>query len=462
MERRLVKLIHGILISAVGVCLFGPPELRAEEEADGRLPVVVRPKRASINARGLPRLIELAEQYSPNIQKAQADLTVARLEYSIAGKQWLPSLDLTLQNGHGVDGADLAKPSQWAQNLNLKLTENLYDNGKSLTKFQIAKSANSRAQIEFELARDQQLLNVTNAFYDWSSSTHLREILESKRDLLKRQYAVLETLYKHGIKTKRDVLRIETEVRKNEIDLINADNDTDLNFQKLSSAAGVPREELEKEEIESEEPKPFVKTESNAETLNPRNHRQAKVFEFNRREAQLNTQLQRREYLPQVFASGSFGYSNLYYMYRGNPAGWDDNHLWGWTALLTIQYNIWDFGIRREQLEIAKVREKQVTDKTEQQLLDLGNDLRNVTNQLRALRENVRMTRELLVLEQQSYSILEAEYRNGRAQYLDLILNLNSLIDARSKFNASYYGLKKQQALYSFHQGELYETLKQK
>ena len=70
------------------------------------------------------------------------------------------------------------------------------------------------------------------------------------------------------------------------------------------------------------------------------------------------------------------------------------------------------------------------------------------------------MTRELLVMEQQSYAILEADYRNGRAQYLDVILNLNSWIDARSKFNASYYGLKKQQLLYSFHQGDLYEYLK--
>jgi outer membrane protein TolC len=81
---------------------------------------------------------------------------------------------------------------------------------------------------------------------------------------------------------------------------------------------------------------------------------------------------------------------------------------------------------------------------------------------LRQFRETVKTTRELLVLEQQSYSILEAEYRNGRAAYLDLITNLNSLIDARSKFMTSYFGFKKQQMLYAFHKGDLYAELKQK
>lgn len=435
---------------------------RAEDDNDGPAPVVVKPKRSSIHARGLGRLIKLVEERSPNLQKAQADLEIAKLNFSIAGKQWFPSLDFTTQNGHGVTDADPAKPSAYASGVKLALTENLYDNGASLTNYQIARSTYDRAKIEFEIARDTQLMNVCTAYYDWSASSHLREILESKRELLRRQHAVLETLYKHGIKTKRDVLRIETEIRRNELDIINADNDADLNFQKLASLVGVGRQELEKEEIEAEEPKPFVRTEGTADIVKPRDHRQARVLDFKKREAVLATDLVRRNYWPQVNLKGDFGYSNFYYLYNGNPSPWDANHGWTWSALLTVSYNIWDFGIRRTQLEVARVKEKQVNDKSEQELLDLGNDLRNVENQLRAFRENVRMTRELLVLEQQSYSILEAEYRNGRAQYLDLILNLNSLIDARSKFNASYYGLKKQQVLYSFHQGDLYEVLKQK
>src|SRR4051812_23097699 len=67
----------------------------AEDEAEVRQPVVVKPKRSSIGARSLPHLIELAEKNSPAIRGAQDILTISSLERENAGSVWFPKVDLT-------------------------------------------------------------------------------------------------------------------------------------------------------------------------------------------------------------------------------------------------------------------------------------------------------------------------------------------------------------------------------
>src|SRR5262249_26874031 len=153
-----------------------------------------------------------------------------------------------------------------------------------------------------------------------------------------------------------------------------------------------------------------------------------------------NTDLAKRNYWPQIALTGETGYHNSAFL--GNGFGWTANQYNDWSALVTLTYTIWDWGIQKRQMEVAHRNELVVGSTGDQALLDLGNDLRNVMLQLRTLRENVRMTRELLVLQQQSYALLEAEYRNGRATYLDLIGELKFLIDARSRFSTSYFSLK--------------------
>lgn len=456
--------VKNFLLLALSMTLATGLAARADEDSDSRTPVVVKTKRSSIIPRSLPRLTELAEQNSPAIKAAKADLDTAKLNYEISARQWYPTLDLKTDVGlRGSNPTDPAWPqTPWQSNFDLTANETLYDNGTALTKWEIARNAYDRALVEYELARDQQLLKVANAWYDWSAALENREILENNRDMLRRQHNVLEVQYKQGIKTKRDVLRIETEMRRLELDVLNSDNDIDLDFQKMSAFVGVSREELQKEDIEGDEAKPFMKMDDRMDDLKPEDHRKARIFKFLEKESSLATRMVERNYWPQVSVTGTAGYHNQDYIYNSASTGWDMNRKPFWSGIVTLTYNLWDWGVRSRQLEVARVAESKVISTDKQALLDLSSDLRNVMLQLHSFRENVKMTRELLVLEQQSYAILEAEYRNGRAQYLDLITNLKSFIDARSKFIASYYGLKKQQILYYFHQGVLYENLRKR
>lgn len=436
------------------------PAARTEDDADTRANVSVRTKRASIGARSLPKLAELAEENSPTIQKFRNALEIARLEMENARVTFLPSLDV--EAIHGLQDAsppqkDVSIRSPYNSTLNLTMTENLYDNGQNLTKLRVAEVKYERARLDFEYQRDLQLLAVAQAYFDWSALLRQREIDENNRDLLRRQFNVLEAQYKQGLKTKRDVLRIETEMRRVDMDVLRRDNDGDLAFQKLAGTVGLSRSDLIKVDLESEEPKPYVGKDVTSTELKAQDHRRARILKFLHEQSQLEARLAEREYLPQVFLNGAMGYHN--HDYLGTNVTWESQQLIDWSALVTVKYNLWDSGTRRRAKEVARVKARNVSDDNRQILLDLSNDLRDIGNRLREYGENVRLSRELLVIEQQSYSILEAEYRNGRASYLDLITNLRSLIDARSRFTQNYFGLRKQQILYSFHKGELHEVL---
>jgi outer membrane protein TolC len=434
----------------------------ADEDPEGPLPVTTVTKRTSIHSRHLPALVELTETHSPIIQKAKNDLEQAKLE--MENVKWGLFPQLNLEQRFGIMGADpKSRETPVRTETNLSLRQVLFDDADwapNFTRLKLVKQRYERMKLEYEYKRDEQFLAVANAYLDWSSVLGLREIDENKRDLLRRQFNVLEAQYKQGLKTKRDVLRIETEIKKLEIDILARDNEVDLDFQKLASAIGLTKKELDEQDIEGEEAKPFGVMKSNETEIKIEDHRKTKIFKYLEKEASYDSKLIEWRYWPQIALENEIKYYNQDYV--DSTKRFDQNEVISWQSLIVLRYSFWDFGVRRRNWEIQKVKENSVHADNQKQLFELAIVLRETFLKLRQFRETVKTTRELLVLEQQSYSILEAEYRNGRAAYLDLITNLNSLIDARSKFMTSYFGFKKQQMLYAFHKGDLYEEIKQK
>ena len=413
-------------------------------------------------ASSLSRLAEITEQSSPTIRKSRLALEQRQLELTSATASFFPTLDF--ESSHGPldkrPDPDNRKTSM-TSGVALVLREKFYDNGASITQYKIASRLLEEQRLQYELDRDEVLLKVADTFYTWSAAWQDRQISNNKADLLRRQFNILEAQYKQGIKTKRDVLRIETEVRRLQLDLLRKDNELEVILQRLSAEAGIARAELKDAGVSAEEAKldavlpmgPWPEVKSDG-------HRRARVFTKQTEVKELETRLVERNYWPVVELKGEV--SNKYSNYMDTGIAIERSRFWGWSALLTVNYNIWDWGKRSRDLQISRVKERSLQAANSQALMDLNIELREVWLKLREFAESVKMTKELLALEQQSFNILEAEYRNGRATYLDLITNLNSLIDSRSKYATTYFGLKKQLAKYAFHKGTLYEDLKPK
>lgn len=417
---------------------------------------------AELPKSGLARLVELAEGNSPAIRRSKLALEQTRLELKTARARFFPSVDIATEHGLRDRYPDPdARPTAAVSSLKLSATEKLYDNGETLTNYKIAALKLERQQLLYEIERDDQLIKIANTYFDWSASWQDRQISNNKRDSLRQQFSSLEALYKQGLKTKRDVLRIETELRRIQIDLLRRDNDLENLLEKLSSQTGISREALRKNGISAEEAALTAPIPAGPwPELRGMENRRARIYRMENRETEYQSRLIERKYWPTVELKGEIYDKYGDYLDRG--LSFYDTREQGWSALITINYNIWDWGIRRRDLEVSRVKEKSTQARNEQAVLDLDVTLRDVVLRLNEFSESARLTKELLSIEQQSYDILRAEYRNGRATYLDLITNLNSLYDARSRFASTYFALRKQQVAYAYHKGTIYEALKSK
>lgn len=403
----------------------------------------------------LARLVDLAEERSPVLAELKLKISQSELELANAKAKYWPSLDLSAV--HGVqDSAPRTESSPWASSLALTLSESFYDNGVRSNRKRLAESRLERRRFEYLHGRDLHLLSIAQNYFAWSSIAEQRVLNAEKLTVIKRQFAALEHQYKQGLRTRRDLIRLETEIRRLEILQTQSANDLELAQQRLTSSLGFPHSEppalaLKPETAKSEIPS-FV-----PKALSLDGHRKTAILRLTESELGHDTLIAEGELGPRIEIAGQVSSRHSDYLGR-RPI--NESQSWNWSALVTLNYNLWDRGTRRRSVELSRINEQILKQQNSQSLLNLDVELREVDLRLREQIQTIRLALDLLKLERQSFNNIETDYRNGQTSYLDLITNLNSLTDARSKFIAAYFDYRSRQAVYHFHGGDLVEYLK--
>lgn len=413
--------------------------------------------------------IQYALESSPAVRSAQRTLEIRELEYRTATARFLPSLDLSathgLQNNFQIGDttalyySNTAAP--WYSALSLALTESLYDNGASWTNRKIADLNRELAQINYEKTRDSVILDVTSEFNRFSLLSVLFELRKQQLTLLEKQFRSLTTQYQQGFKTKSDFLRLKTQVQRAQIENLNAQNSLNLSGIEMRKILGVKEEDSKIEFEPSSAPK-TQKVEINFPKQEPPFERN---FEYRRAQVQdqmndKSVSLVERKYWPEVNLTAGINYSNLNYLNSGAP--FNITGQFTWNALIAIRYNIWDWGIRKRDVEIARFNYEVQGNTIRQTLLDSRAKVSGLMLELVKLDQNYRLTRDLLSMEEESYQNLENFYREGKVAYLDLMTGMNNLLDAKIQFYSSYFDSLSGIAKFHFFEGTLYESIAQK
>lgn len=397
--------------------------------------------------------LQLALQNSPTLQSFKAEQENRSMELKNATSAFFPSLDLSTTHG-AENSAPPTSSNPWASEIRLALTERLYDNGESITKYQIAKLRKKRADLSFVNERDKICLEVALEYFNYSRLTKFYAIQESRYQTLQRQYQNVVSQYRQGLKTKKDFLRFETQVRRAKIELISSQTSIEKSKQDLirliNTKAGAVSFSPDDSDIKSV-------NDIKIDPLLVENHREYSLASMRREENQLEVDFSRRKYWPEVSLNSAVTYVNQDYIGNGQPFSQSDQI--NWQILLTVQYNLWDWGIRKRNLSISINEEKIKNSQIDIEILRLKSDLSKLSLDLKKLKENYKLSKELLKLEEKSYEVLESDYRRGKTSYLDLINSLDALFEAKNKFYSSLYDLKESMHSYWYHQGKIYEKL---
>lgn len=403
----------------------------------------------------LKKAIVFAIENSPTFDSIKRQLNISQLDEKSAEAKLLPSLDLTATHGI-LDASPRATTSPWNSEFNLGITESLYDNGVTRTNSKIATLNKKQAELNFEDQKNKVSLDIVSQFLTYSLNIKLLEIQEKQFKLISRQYETISRDYYQGIKTKKDFLRFKTQVSRGEINLVAAKATVEKSKQELQRLIGInlnSNSEIEFVPISLE----TVKNEIPDSTLNIENHLQYRAAQIQKEANQLSADLISRKNLPEWFLSTGVNYTSSNYI--GTGQSFSDNARTGWSALLTVKYNFFDWGTRSRDKAVALHKNIIQNNELDSNSLLLKSSLKQLLINVRQIQKNFGLAKELLALEKDNIDFIEREYRNGKVQYLDLIAGLNNISDAEIKYYSAVSDLQTTKYTLLYHQGKLYEEL---
>lgn len=394
-----------------------------------------------------------ALQHSPAFDSAQRETLIAELTRKNAGSAFLPSLDLSA--AHGWRGSSPRTDSgPWSSSVSLALTENLYDNGQSITNYRSSKLAEEISRLQLQQNRDRLLLEIASAYYQYSIAVKGLEIQEEQHQILKKQYQLVEAGYRQGIKTRKDYLRFKTQVNRADIDLVNARDGVLQSAQGLKRLMGIPLASGETPAFTIEESKP---PKSRPEKIRLESHRDFRIAELQNENVRLQERQVKRRLWPELSLTGGANWGSSEYLGTGRSIS--ENDSLSWNAVLSLRYNFLDWGTRSREARIAGERTEIQLNSSTAALQALRQELESLELNIRQLTENFRLGEELLSLEQTNLDLITQEYRQGKVQYLDYITSVRDFASARSGYYNSLFNLKKGLLTQKFHQGAIYEAI---
>jgi outer membrane protein TolC len=368
----------------------------------------------------------------------------------------LPSVDAKLNHNYTVHGSTTADATHqpWSNSLGLSVTEVLYDNGDRWRQYESDTVAEKIEALNLEKARVALLQKVCKAYFDYSAASASYLLQTLKYDLLKRQFESIQSRYHGGVTSNRDFLRIKSQLKKSELGLLTqrivvqdtkavldlaVGESPEVNYQVLLLHEGFI-ENLKAPEIEV------------SNTLDYRiSELQAKVSELKYRTVE-------RADWPRLSLISSYNYNQPQYL--GSRIPGTDDPTWYFQTSLTLEYSIWDWGIRRHAKQIAenqKYIEFNAQDLVRKQTLS---SVQRLVSNFELLLSSYAETKQIVVDDENVFQSLNIGYRDGKVNYIDLITALGESFDSRTQILNLKFGLLKALADLGYYQGNIDEVFK--
>jgi outer membrane protein TolC len=417
--------------------------------------------------------VEYAVAHSPSLDSQRRSAEIAELQRRSAFARFLPSADFSTTNGLAAtippqvtlttapginESIAVVGTSPWSSQLSLGVTETLYDNGATLTQYHQAQLSQELADVNFKKARAQLALDVSTQFYTLSLNRQIFEAKKEQTDLLRKQFDSVSSQYRQGMKTRQDFLRFEAQLRRAETDLLSARDAIQSSEFELRRLLGVAPD------MPAADLPVFSPLDAGGKAPAAPGAAPPLSATYEARSAELQkgvnsgaVDLSRRKYWPQLNLSGGINYLSSNYLGANPPSPYSETT--SWNALATISFNLWDWGIRRRDVEVAEATEVSQADQLNAGLLSVNSSIQNLMADLERHRREYQLGDELLKLQKESFDFLDEQYRLGKITYLDIVTGLNDLLDAQTRYYTAYFGLLQVQAQYGYYEGNLYENL---
>lgn len=399
---------------------------------------------------GLRGLVDFGLQNSPLFRKAKNDAQISELNLENASSKFLPELNLS--STFGYQGVDSSKNQ--LSSLNLTLTQPIYNNGVIYSQHRIAEIEKKKSAIKLRKDRDMLCLKIVKEFNSYSLATKIYDVQEFQFQFVEKQLKSIEGKYKAGEAPRIDYLRSKAQLQRARLSLQAAKNTQKKTLENIRLLIGWKSGPLKVRLAHFNENLPDY---SQADAPLLTNHFDIKIHQLSKAANEEAISLVRKKYKPELYLSADAAYQVDNILGAESQVAVSDQI--NYSAILTIKYNIVDWGARRVELSVANLENDSANLSIDSEISQLGAEISILMLDLGQLSKNFKLNKELVDLEEISFKSVQADYYSGKTYFMNFVDAVDSYTLARQSFYDNYYNLHDSIAEYNYHLGEVYEYI---
>lgn len=365
---------------------------------------------------------DLANTMSGNIKTESATLPI--YNYSAEAKQYIPSV-LTDATGNVVGLSQYAEfPGMKAHysmhnlfHTGVSMTQPLYMGGKIRTGYEMTKIGKHIAEENIRLTQSEVIVKVDEAYALAIKASEMVEVACSYEQLLQELKKNVESAVRHGMRTRNDAMKVQVKLNQAHLSITRATNAKDLALMNLCQVIGLPLDSkplIAKPDVTENVMGEILKTSSDSSLIFSRP--EYAMLQQKTELARQQVKLTRSDYLPQLaaFASGGYSYGgklkvDVTSSIAGTQNMYDKAIVDDFSGAVgvTLSVPIYHFGERRGKIRSAKaslhMAQLELEDTRELMTLELSQAYQLLNEQIEALEiaqlsveqatENLRLSR---------------------------------------------------------------------
>ncbi|MCX6119915.1 MAG: TolC family protein [Proteobacteria bacterium] len=421
----------------------------------------------------LSELIRYGLEHSPRLKKIRDEKKINDLKLSSTKYTYFPKLTSAASIGAGetnpqssASGLESGDRSNIQSQFELKLSQPIYDNGISSINKSIAEYQSEILQLRTLKERDEYILEVAKQYIAWSLTESLHAINLDLQKIMDKQLQSAKQTYKQGLSTKSDFLRIETESQRYALQVeesLAAKEESQARLLTILGANSVA------DVGSSIEPGQIPELGMNLLKNNDQKSMDAlvesmvanssleKEYKLNDLILEKNTERSRKKLYPEFTADAATGYSMREFVGKSSSKYYQNDSTY-WNVALSLNYTLWDWGQIRRDVEVSATERSLATTKAELERTEYRQKIKSLIRQMVQDQKSLKLSREVLRMEEESFAVISEDFRNGRVSYTDLSNGLKSLLSAKIQYKTSDLNHIGRQFEIEYYKGSLYEV----
>ena len=379
----------------------------------------------------IDQCVDIALKRNNDVVQSKLQLKMIARDEVSAFSRFLPSVDAGLGYNHSVNGPSSefridrttgipipiqpVKRVSWSSYTRVSAQQMLFDGG-SIFNFARAKYAKEGAASTYDYTLQNTIYRVKSAYFDLLKKEKLLQAQEETLKQWEESYKRYDMMYQVGKVAKSDVLKAKVQLENARLALLQSQNDLSIANAQLNYALGFSVDKKVKAVDLQVSPTVDIPYETALEKATA-NNPALKKSQADVSGSKAGVASSSSSFLPSVYASGSYSWSNRKLSNINNMFDTD----YGWSMGVSLSVPIFQGFSRIADVSRSKLSLKSSRETLEQTKRDVALSVKQAYNAVQLVKQQITVTRDAEAAAEEDLRLNKEKYDLGSGTMLELI-----------------------------------------